>query len=314
MHLIVPFASTLSDAGRDALRGLRLPNLAALMAQWSGPLRDDNSDGEGDEFTLNPPHERALARAFGWPLVDGALPLAVHWAAADGLALPARPTGLLSPVHQEVGTEQVALFDPLDLALDETASRALFSIVKPWFESEGFALHWGAPTRWYLQHEGLAGMATASLDRVAGRNINAWLPLQREAPLLRRVQSELQMLLYTHAFNSEREAAGALSVNALWLSATGPVTDAPKNIDGVRVDERLRHAALHEDGPAWAQAWLALDAEVIHKLLTHGQPGDSLTLAGERRSASFHFNKPGWLARLKAGWAASPPATFLETL
>ena len=157
-------------------------------------------------------------------------------------------------------------------------------------------------------------MATASLDRVAGRPLNAWLPLQREAPLLRRVQSELQMLLYSHELNNAREATGALPVNALWLSATGPVPAAPQDSHTVRVDPRLRRAALHEDWPAWLQAWQALDAEAIQPLLAQGQNGDTLTLAGERHAVSFHFNKPGLLARLKAGWSSTPPASLLETL
>ncbi|EHR70622.1 hypothetical protein BurJ1DRAFT_1758 [Burkholderiales bacterium JOSHI_001] len=310
MQLIVPFAAPLSDAGRDALQGLRLPQLSALMARWASPQRDV----EADEFTLNTPHERALARALGWPLADGALPVAAHAAVADGLRLPTRPTGLLSPVHQQAGAERVSLFDPSDLALDEAASRELFAIVQPWFDSLGFALHWGAPARWYVQHDLLATLATASLDRVAGRHINPWLPLQREAPLLRQVQSELQMLLYTHAFNDAREAAGALPVNALWLSGTGPAVAPAPGRQEVQVDDRLRRHALREDWPAWLQAWQALDAQAIGPLLARGQPGDSLTLAGERSSASFHFNQPGLLARLTARWRARPPAALLETL
>lgn len=309
MHLIVSFAAPWSAAGRDATRGLQLPRLQALMAAWTGP----QCEADADEFTLNTPHERALARVLGWTGDDGTLPLAAHRAALDGVALDARPVGLLSPVHQSVGTEQVSLFDPRALGLDATASRELFQIVRPWFDSEGFGLHWGAPTRWYLQHDGLAGVATASLDRVAGRNLNAWLPLQRDTPLLRRLNSELQMLLYTHAFNDAREAAGALPVNALWLSGTGPLP-AQAQQPGVVLEERLRAAALDEDWAGWMQAWQALDAQAIAPLLDQGRPGDALTLAGERRCATFTFGQPGLLTRLTARWRSPSPLALLETL
>jgi hypothetical protein len=57
-----------------------------------------------------------------------------------------------------------------------------------------------------------------------------------------------------------------------------------------------------------------LDAEAIQPLLGLGRPGDTLTLAGERGSASFHFHQPGLLGRWKAAWSSTPPAPLLETL
>ena len=87
--------------------------------------------------------------------------------------------------------------------------------------SEGYTLAWGAALRWYVAHESLQGLATASLDRVIGRNIDAWLPRQPEAKRLRRLQNEVQMLLHRHPVNEAREAAGALPVNSFWLSGCG---------------------------------------------------------------------------------------------
>ena len=60
MHLLIPFAAPLSDAGRAALGTLVLPNLATLLARWSCVAGSDG-DGDGDAFSLSTPHERALA-------------------------------------------------------------------------------------------------------------------------------------------------------------------------------------------------------------------------------------------------------------
>ena len=172
VHLIVPFASPWSAAGRDALSRLATPALDALIAGWRDVERD-----EGDESSLATPHERALAKALGWRL-DNALPLpwAARQAAADGIDVGAAAWGLITPVHWRVGADAIHLADPRTLALDETTSRALFDAVRPLFESEGFALSWGAPLRWYASHADLATMQTASLDRVIGRNVDRWLP------------------------------------------------------------------------------------------------------------------------------------------
>jgi hypothetical protein len=123
MHLLVPFAAPLSDAGRAALSTLQLPRLQALLARLGEPRRDD-----GDEWSLSPPHERALAREAGVPgVADGLVPLAALEARRAGLASPGSPEGWawLWPAHWRLGTEQVSLHDPAALRLDEAQSRAL---------------------------------------------------------------------------------------------------------------------------------------------------------------------------------------------
>ena len=98
----------------------------------------------------------------------------------------------------------------------------MLQALRPLFEPEGWALHWGAALRWYATHPSLRDLATASLDRVVGHAIDPWLPDRQAGRLLRRLQSEAQMLLYTHPINAAREQRGELAVNSFWLSGTGP--------------------------------------------------------------------------------------------
>ncbi len=304
--LILPFAGASSEAAREALQGLPLPQLERLLARLSPEPPD-----AGDELTLSPPHERALARAFGWTGTDGALPFAALRAAAIGLAPGDAAWALLTPVHLHVGTEQVSLTDPAALALDEAASRELLEIVRPLFETEGFALHWAAPLQWLATHPLFDGLATASLDRVIGRNIDAWLPDAPAARLLRRLQNEVQMLLYTHAVNDRREAAGLPTVNSFWAHGCGraqPVAGPPPAID-----DRLRAPALNEDWAAWREAWAALDAGPLAQLAA--QPGPvRLLLCGERHAQAFASQPRGLWQRLRARWQAPAAASVLETL
>jgi hypothetical protein len=292
--LIVPFAASSSEAGQASLRALTTP----LLDAWLANAREVARDG-GDETALSTPHERALARALGWP-TDGALPWAAHAARADGLAVGDRPWGLLTPVHWRVGTDAIHLADPRALALDETASRELLGAVQPLFESEGFALAWGSPLRWYASHPSFANLETASLDRVIGRNVDRWLPAQREARLVRRLQSEVQMLLHTHAINAAREEAGALPVNSFWLSGCG-IAQAEAPHDAV-LDERLAAPALAEDWPAWTAAWAELDASLA------ATPPHRLTLCGERGSVTFEPAERSLWQRVAASLSTARPA------
>jgi hypothetical protein len=66
-----------------------------------------------------------------------------------------------------------------------------------------------------------APLTPASLDRVVGRVIDGWMPRAGEAKALRRLQQEMQMLLYTHPVNEERARGGLLPVNSFWASGTG---------------------------------------------------------------------------------------------
>lgn len=311
MHLLIPFAAPASEAGREALKTLELPQLRALLAHAGEPVRDD-----GDAYALSPPHERALARELGFAGADGLLPWAAWQAARDGV-LAGQPDdlawGLLTPVHAQVGSDQVSVADPAALALDEAASRAFFEAVQPLFVDDGCVFVWGAPTRWYLAHESLSGLATASPDRIIGRSIDPWLPRSPAARRWRRLQNELQMLLHAHPLNDAREAAGLLPVNSVWLSGCG-VAQPARETPGLVVDERLRGPALAEDWPAWAEAWRALDAGPVAGLAAPGAGAGTLTLCGEGSAVRLPLQPPGAWQRLAALWRRPDARALLETL
>jgi hypothetical protein len=297
MQFVIAHASALSPAATQALSGLALPNLERLLARLSpvAPAAEDL----GDELSLSAPHERALAQAWGWPVADGLLPLATLSARADGLVAEGEGWGLISPTHWHLGTEQVSLANPAELDLDEPTARALFDVLRPLFEEDGWRLHWGAPTRWYVQHPQLASLPTASLDRVIGRNVDWWLNDHPAAKQIRRLQAEVQMLLYTHPLNDEREARGQLPVNSFWLSGTGPALPPPAT-DAVTLDDRLRGPVLADDWAAWAEAWQALDATRIPELLARLDQGQPLrlTLCGERHARHWAPQPLPWWRRL----------------
>ena len=310
MHLLIPFASALSEASTHTLRDLALPNLAKLLLSMS-PASTLGSD----EYSLNPPHERALAEAWGWQGGDGALPFAAHAAAADGIAVGAQAWGLLTPVHWHVGRDHVSLADPEALKLSEEESRQFLEAIRHLFESEGWSLVYGAATRWYAAHDTLDGLPCASLDRVIGRNVDLWLESQAQARLLRRLQNEVQMLLYDHPLNDEREARVELPVNSFWLSGCGRAQRVSAGAE-THVDHSLRAPLLADDWAGWAEAWRALDASLLAGLL-HATPATgriALTLCGERRAQRFERAPRSTWQRLTGAFRSVEVHTILESL
>lgn len=307
MHLLIPYAAPHSERGIAALRSLKLPHLSRML----GRLRASESFGS-DEYTLTPPHELAQAQALGWTAADGCFPWAARQAARDGVAVGDKAWGQLTPVHWHVGTDHVSLPDPANLHLSAQESRALFEAVKPLFETEGWEMAWGTPMRWYAAHDSLAELPSASLDRVIGRNIDLWLPSSPQAKLVRRLQNEVQMLLYQQPLNDHRVGLGALPVNSFWLSGCGRLQ--PEAASTLEVDDSLRAPALGSDWAAWAQAWHALDDGAVKKALAASRDGQdvTLTLCGERRAQRFEPQPLGLWARLKPPSPAIAPV--LEAL
>ncbi|MCU0965596.1 MAG: hypothetical protein MUF08_11220 [Burkholderiaceae bacterium] len=313
MHLVVPYAAAASEAGAQALHSLRLPHLERLLARLTLTATTAT-----EAESLNLPHEHVLAACRGWQVRDGCLPLAAWSAHADGL----RPAdaelgwGLLTPAHWQVGSDQILLLDPAQLHLDEDESRALLEALRGLFEPEGWVLHWGSPLRWYAAHESLRELATASLDRVVGRPIDLWLPDRQKGRTLRRLQSEAQMLLYTHPVNEAREARGELAVNSFWLSGTGCTQSLMPGDVEPGIDERLRGPWLAGDWAAWVEAWHALDVQRLAELERRDTRGESvaLTLCGERAAQRYDSVRMGTWQRLAQRWRRVDSLRALESL
>lgn len=306
MHLLIPFASALSQEVVQMLPELTLPTLARLLQRLAPVARD-----EGDAYSLSPPHERALAALWGWHGADGALPFAARAAQADGIVVESRACGLVTPAHWNVGREHISMVDPAALALDDDESRALFEAVRELFEGEGFEWTWGAAERWYAAHPRLDGHASASLDRVIGRNVDFWLDAgsrgQPEGRRMRRLQSEVQLLLYPHPINAAREARGALPVNSFWLSGCGVAQ--PMAETDVAIEPALRRPLLEGDAGAWRQAWQKLDDDALASLLQRierGETQSTLTLCGERAAQRYGVVARSLWQRLGVG--ARPPS------
>ena len=301
--LLIPYAASTAEGCQQALQGLALPHLDRLLARLS-PHTAQTDTGEETSFT--PPHERALARALGLPFDDGRTPWAAWHRHQQGQPNHGEAWAFITPCQWHVSTDHITLRDPDSLGLDEAASRALLAIVAPWFAEDGITLHYDQPTRWLASGTLLDGLATASLERVLLRDVRPWMPRSSAAGAahtLQRLHSEMQMLLYTHAFNDERAARGLPVVNSFWVHGTGLLpTPAPTPSTAPTVPTTLRDAALREDWRAWATAWAALDAGPVADLLRQAEAGApvQLTLCGERNVLSFHSASRGLVQRLQS--------------
>ncbi len=289
-HFLIPFASSLDPACQAAIKMLQLPNLTRFLKQADIARTD-----QGDEFDFIPPHERAIAASVRAELVDA-------------------PLVVVTPCQWSVGIDNIRMDNPDDLQLTDAESRALFATVQPYFSEDGIELTYDSPLRWLAQSQTLQGLALASLDRVIGRNVDVWQPQSSASKAIRRLQNEMQMLLYTHPLNEAREARGLPTVNSFWLSRS---VAASENVNLI-VDNSLREPAMRGDWNEWSHAW-----ETISKKLPQAQPsagqyskGLQVILCGERHSICLTEHRPiGMMQKIKRLFQEKPTVqSVLESL
>jgi hypothetical protein len=244
------------------------------------------------------------------PVVDAYIPWAAQEAAKLRLS-DANSTvwGWVTLCHNFVGTGSMTLENPALLQVTDAESRQLFNDMQPYFAEDGISLHYVAPTQWLACGEPLRDVRTASLDRVIGKDLADWQPAQGASASLRRLQNEMQMLLYTHPVNDARSRARASAINSIWLHGTGQLAIANGQVSAnitaaVHVPRSLADAALKEDWPAWVTAWQQLDATLCADLLKALQAGEpvTLTLCGERSALTYEVRSKSTLERIKTSF------------
>jgi hypothetical protein len=311
--LLVPFAGRPPGGQPAAVRGLQLPNLQRLLARLEA---DAGETGSARDLSL--PHERVLARAYGLEPVDGLIPLAAWQAQQDGGSPGTEGCAWITPCHWRVGRDHIEMANPQELQLDGDDSRALLAAMEPYFSEDGITLSYQGPLRWLARGELFRALPTASLDRVTGRTIDGWMPGGAAGRPLRRLQQEMQMLLYTLPLNDARQRGGLLPVNSFWASGSGalPAGYAPPASTGLRLSPYLREAALLADRAGWQAAWQQLDARECPQLLQELDAGRSvrLTLCGEANARSWASGAASVWKRVSALFARPSPAALLEAL
>lgn len=167
-------------------------------------------------------HESALATLF-----TDADPL--PWAAlsfwGDTGQRPERPLLRADPLHVQAGTHHHIHFDQARLDLDREESAALVASLNEALQPEGITLVAPTPEPWYLELPAPLSILTLPLSVGLAMGAPPWSPTGPDAPRLKQLLTEIQMLLHEHPVNQARARLGQLPVNSLWLWGEGSLPD-----------------------------------------------------------------------------------------
>ena len=323
----------------QALAGLRLPHLSALLAR-SRVHRSPEHPAQ----RLSTVHEWAQAQAWGWTTADGLLPWAAWYAQALGLDTQGEQAwAVFTLCHWHVAQGQISLEPPARLGVTADESDSLRLAMQTYCAQDGITLYPFVPGQWLAASDLFRGLPTACPDRAVGQAVEDWWvgaglnPPTPAGQHLRRLQNEMQMLFYTHACNESRNPA----INSFWISGTGdlaaahvrgghlapaahagaktaamspshgiPVTQSA-NGDGAWPQpawqhpavQRLHQAAQMRHVAAWVEAWQALDAQLLAPLVT--APHAELVLCGTRHACVVQSKTSAWPPWWRT-WRAPP--------
>ena len=347
-HVLVPFAVCEDPASRQALCKLDLPNLDALLQSLLP---------QGVQSI--PPQSPTLAHERLWAGEHQLNPLAPAWAAWHAQRMGLDPLGQwawawITPCYWQVAQAQVTLSDPDELQLSASEFQALLESMQPYFAEDGIELMQveqptklptpslppmptSMPTSWLAKGEvfrssDVFSSSYVSLERALDQDLTPWMPAH---PTLRRLQNEMQMLMYTHPVNEARSQARRPTVNSFWISGAGALdgtsTSSPSPLSAsMQYVQDLSRPALLGDWQAWSEAWRALDAQTLAPLLAKvrsAQAGAtephaphrqiSLTLCSAFKSHTFCSGNVSAWSRFKRVFQPSATArrhAFMEQL
>jgi hypothetical protein len=303
-HIIVPAAGLQPfETGAQSQEAFSLPATLKEEAAERIELHED---------ALSMPYEMAYARALEIPSDEGMIP----WAALETETL-GKACAWLHPCRLDVGMTDMVLQPTSALRLMDAESRELHALIAPYFEQDGIELRYHSASRWLALGEQFAEFECASLARVQGRSINAFLPDPGEFPLqlkFSRLQAEMQMLLYTHPISEARLARGLPAVNSFWVDGAGALDALPSAHGEVRLDFCLQEAA--HDEKAYRNVWKSLTMsaeEVAAKALAENREL-RLTFCGERRAITYVAQKASIKQKFLSLLGRTPSINVREAL
>jgi hypothetical protein len=167
--------------------------------------------------------EEAVLGEFNVSAADA--PIAALTRIADGGTADDATWLRADPVHLHVSRDNVQLMDShvIEPTLDE--AHAIAATLNQHLAQDGLSIDVLDDARWYMKIPANEAPRTSPLWQVAGGSVYDQLPQGDGQINWRRLQNELQMILFDHPVNAARDAKGIVPINGIWFWGTGSLAN-----------------------------------------------------------------------------------------
>ena len=195
-----------------------------LMLSGEDAFDSDEEPTMDDRPAKGLPHERYL--------LGNLVPLApvLLLGQTSQAVNPAEVIACLQPVHLHATRDHLILMGQNQIDLTKAESAELLKTALPFIEEDFQNLiQFQGQHYWFIPAGPFASLASYSIDQAHGRNIDWWMPRDTNeegiAKRWRKLQNEIQMLWHIGSVNEAREERGMPSINSLWISGIGKLSD-----------------------------------------------------------------------------------------
>ncbi len=120
-----------------------------------------------------------------------------------------------APVHLLLGRDSFFLTAPAPIEVSEVDANALMQSLNLHFAARGYHFYL-QNNSWFLGLDHDPQITTTSIACAENKDVSAFLPQGDGALAWATLQNEIQMLLFSHPVNEQREKDGKPVVNSLW--------------------------------------------------------------------------------------------------
>jgi hypothetical protein len=214
--LIVPGGSAALAASAD-MASERATQLAKIAGRGALGREYDRRDRQ---YAALRPWQRGLLAALG---LSGNRYASAPVCARDyGESRPGSFWMHLEPVHFVAGLDRLNLLPLTATArLTHEERESLRTVIAVHLREWNLQLHTLTDGSWLVRAEQAMDIVTTCPEAAASSELDSALPSGKDAGSLRRLMTEMQMLLHDHPVNQRRTRTGLPVVNALWPWGSG---------------------------------------------------------------------------------------------
>lgn len=207
-----------------------------------------------------------------------------------------RPNGFwlrAQPIHFAAGLDRLTTVPLHGQARMSAAERnSLAPTFVDHLQSTGFELHDGADGEWLLRSEAALQVQTVSPEFAAANPAEEILPRGRDAGGLRRLMTEMQMLLHEHPVNTQRQRRGLPALNAIWIHGEGMLSDVSAHVSALALPA------------AWGDDVYLRGVYRLHGQQVKSQPQDAAALLSHISGPTVAFIDATSAEVLETQWLA----------
>jgi len=174
------------------------------------------------------------------------------------------------PVHLRLDRQAAYLLDAEFIGISAAESAALIDSINAY--QDDFRIEAVHPARWYIRQSQAMDFQALRLEQIRGENVSRALPTGADRCYWQKISNEMQMLLYDHPVNLQRQQRGQAEINSLWFWGAGQLSvKADKAWQQVFSRQVLTQALAKQQG-------IALQAPPDNAALLLDKLGDGATL------------------------------------